>query len=78
VPVRGESGRGQPDAEGDLVTFAHTALWGHLLLGLAWAAAFTAAGLVVFRVKTRSRRQSRPARNERDTRRHHRARDERS
>jgi ABC-2 type transport system permease protein len=59
--------------------FAHTALWGHLLLGLAWAAAFTAAGLVVFRVKTRSRRhQSRPARNERDTRRHHRARDERS
>ena len=24
--------------------FGHTALWGHLLLGLAWAAAFTAAG----------------------------------
>jgi ABC-2 type transport system permease protein len=38
--------------------FAHTALWGHLLLllGLAWAAAFTAAGLVIFRVKTRSHR----------------------
>jgi ABC-2 type transport system permease protein len=36
--------------------FAHTALWGHLLLGLAWAAAFAAAGLVIFRLKTRSRR----------------------
>jgi ABC-2 type transport system permease protein len=36
--------------------FAHTALWTHLLLGLAWAAAFAAAGLVIFRIKTRSRR----------------------
>ena len=36
--------------------YGHTALWGHLLLGLAWTAAFTAAGLVVFRVRTRSRR----------------------
>jgi hypothetical protein len=37
-------------------TFGHTALWGHLLLGLAWAAAFTAVGLVIFGVRTRSRR----------------------
>ena len=35
--------------------FAHTALWGHLLLGLAWVAAFTICGLIIFRVKTRSR-----------------------
>jgi hypothetical protein len=37
-------------------SFARTALWGHLALGLAWAAGFTVCGLVVFRVKTRSRR----------------------
>ena len=36
--------------------FGRTALWGHLALGLAWTAAFTAAGLVIFRVKTRNRR----------------------
>ena len=36
--------------------FGRTALWGHLLLGLAWAAAFTVAGLVIFAVRTRSRR----------------------
>jgi ABC-2 type transport system permease protein len=36
--------------------FGHTALWSHLALGLAWAAAFTAAGLIIFRLKTRSRR----------------------
>lgn len=36
-------------------SFAHTALWGHLLLGLAWATAFTTCGLIIFRVKTRSR-----------------------
>jgi ABC-2 type transport system permease protein len=36
--------------------FGHTALWGHLALGLAWAAAFTIAGLVIFRLRTRSRR----------------------
>jgi ABC-2 type transport system permease protein len=36
--------------------YAHTALWGHLLLGLAWTAAFTAIGLVIFRIRTRSRR----------------------
>lgn len=35
--------------------FGDTALWGHLALGLAWAAGFTAAGLVIFRVRTRSR-----------------------
>jgi ABC-2 type transport system permease protein len=32
------------------------ALWGHLAFGLAWAAAFAASGLVIFRLKTRSRR----------------------
>ena len=36
--------------------FGHTALWGHLALGLAWTAAFTITGLAVFRVKTRNRR----------------------
>lgn len=36
--------------------FGRTALWGHLLLGLTWTAAFTAAGLVIFSIKTRSRR----------------------
>ena len=35
--------------------FGHTALWGHLALGLAWTAAFTAIGLVIFQVKTRNR-----------------------
>ncbi len=38
-------------------SFAHTALWGHLALGLAWAAAFAVSGLIVFRVRTRSRRR---------------------
>ncbi len=36
--------------------FGHTALWGHLALGLAWTATFTAAGLIIFRVRTRTRR----------------------
>ncbi len=36
--------------------FARTALWSHLALGLAWTAAFAAAGLIVFRIKTRNRR----------------------
>jgi hypothetical protein len=36
--------------------FGHAILWGHLALGLAWAAAFTIAGLVIFRHRTRSRR----------------------
>jgi ABC-2 type transport system permease protein len=36
--------------------FGHHVLWAHLLLGLAWAAAFTVLGLAVFGVKTRSRR----------------------
>ena len=35
--------------------FGHTALWGHLALGLAWAAAFSTVGLVIFRVRTRNR-----------------------
>lgn len=34
-------------------SLAHTALWGHLALGLAWAAGFTLCGLIVFRIKTR-------------------------
>lgn len=36
--------------------FGRTALWSHLALGLAWTAAFTVAGLLIFRIKTRSRR----------------------
>ena len=36
--------------------FAHQALWGYLALGLAWAAAFTATGLVIFQIRTRTRR----------------------
>jgi ABC-2 type transport system permease protein len=35
--------------------FGLIALWGHLALGLAWTAAFSVTGLVIFRVKTRSR-----------------------
>jgi ABC-2 type transport system permease protein len=38
--------------------FGHQALWGHLALGLAWAAAFTASGLVIFQLKTRTRRHT--------------------
>jgi ABC-2 type transport system permease protein len=41
--------------------FGRTALWGHLLLGLAWAAAFTAVGLLIFRVRTRNSAAARPA-----------------
>lgn len=37
-------------------SFGHTALWGHLALGLIWAAAFAVAGLIVFRIRTRTRR----------------------
>lgn len=37
-------------------SFAHTALWGHLALGLLWAAGFALGGLAVFCIKTRSRR----------------------
>jgi hypothetical protein len=36
-------------------SFGHTALWGHLLLGLAWAAGFTLCGLAVFGLRTRAR-----------------------
>jgi hypothetical protein len=42
--------------------FGHTALWSHLALGLAWTAAFTAAGLAIFRVKTRNRSHRRSLR----------------
>jgi ABC-2 type transport system permease protein len=42
--------------------FGHTSLWSHLALGLAWTAAFTAAGLAVFRVKTRNRSHRRSLR----------------
>jgi hypothetical protein len=38
--------------------FGHTALWGHLALGLAWAAGFALAGLVIFRIRTRGRRHA--------------------
>jgi hypothetical protein len=38
--------------------FGHQALWGHLALGLAWAAAFAATGLVIFQLKTRTRRHT--------------------
>jgi hypothetical protein len=35
--------------------FADSALWGHLGLGLAWAAGFSVVGLIIFRVRTRNR-----------------------
>jgi hypothetical protein len=38
--------------------FAHQALWEHLALGLAWAAAFTTSGLLIFYRRTRSRRHT--------------------
>ena len=38
--------------------FARQALWGHLALGLAWAAAFAATGLVIFQIRTRTRRHT--------------------
>ncbi|MEU6280192.1 hypothetical protein [Streptomyces sp. NPDC047028] len=38
--------------------FGHTALWGHLALGPAWAAGFSAIGLVIFRIRTRDRSHS--------------------
>ena len=47
-------------------SLGHAALWGHLALGLAWPAAFAAAGLVIFRARTRRSpgrgRSGRPAR----------------
>ena len=36
-------------------SFGHTALWGHLALGLAWPAAFAVAGLAIFWIRTRIR-----------------------
>ncbi|MFL6111009.1 MAG: hypothetical protein ACJ786_06630 [Catenulispora sp.] len=36
--------------------FGHTALWGRLAIGLAWAGGFALCGLLVFRIKTRTRR----------------------
>jgi ABC-2 type transport system permease protein len=35
--------------------FGHTALWGHLALGLAWAAGLAACGLFIFRIRTYNR-----------------------
>ena len=40
-------------------SLGHTVLWGHLALGLAWAAAFAAAGLVIFWIRTRTRVRAR-------------------
>jgi ABC-2 type transport system permease protein len=39
--------------------FGRTALTAHLALGLAWAAAFTILGLIIFAVRTRSHHQQR-------------------
>ncbi|HEX5296696.1 MAG TPA: hypothetical protein VFW50_06895 [Streptosporangiaceae bacterium] len=36
-------------------SLGHTALWGHLALGLTWPAAFAAVGLVIFWFRTRTR-----------------------
>jgi ABC-2 type transport system permease protein len=36
-------------------SFGHTLLWGHLALGLTWAAGFAAIGLIIFRIRTRNR-----------------------
>ena len=35
-------------------SFGHTALWAHLALGFAWAAALSTAGLIIFGLRTRS------------------------
>ncbi|MFD1660660.1 hypothetical protein ACFSL4_21215 [Streptomyces caeni] len=35
--------------------FGESALWGHLALGLGWAAAFGVVGLAIFRIRTRNR-----------------------
>lgn len=40
--------------------FGHSALWGELALGLAWAAVFLLAGLMVFQRRTRIRRHLDP------------------
>ncbi|MGN5381158.1 hypothetical protein ACQ4WX_40540 [Streptomyces lasalocidi] len=40
-------------------SFGRTALWGHLALGLGWAAMFGAVGLAVFRLRTRKRTRTR-------------------
>lgn len=36
--------------------FGRSALWGYLVLGLGWAAGFTLCALVVFQIRTRTRR----------------------
>jgi hypothetical protein len=36
-------------------SLGRTALWGHLALGLVWPAAFAAAGLLIFAIRTRAR-----------------------
>ena len=40
-------------------SLGRTALWGHLALGLAWPAGLAAAGLVIFRIRTRGGVRSR-------------------
>ena len=39
--------------------FGHTTLWSHLALGLAWSAAFAVTGLLIFQIRTRTRRHHR-------------------
>jgi hypothetical protein len=39
-------------------SLARTALWGHLALGLVWAAGFAVSGLAVFHLKTRTLRHA--------------------
>jgi len=39
-------------------SFSHQDLWGHLALGLAWAAAFITSGLIIFQLRTRTRRRT--------------------
>jgi hypothetical protein len=40
-------------------SLGHTALWGHLALGLAWPAAFASAGLAIFWIRARARVRAR-------------------
>ena len=39
-------------------SLGRSALWGHLAVGLLWPAAFAAVGLIIFRIRTRTRVRS--------------------